>query len=504
MEPVPQHRKVIIVGGGFSGLGTAIRLKQAGMHDFIILERGADVGGAWHHNTYPGCRCDVPSHLYSFSFAPNPEWSNTYSPQPEIREYLRGCAEQFQIRSHILTGVELESAAWVEDEQHWTMETSAGTFTADVMVSAMGPLTEPKLPDVPGLESFEGKTMHSARWDHDYELTGKRVASIGTGASAIQYVPAIQEDVEKLYVFQRTAPWIMPHGSRPISDRERSLYRRLPALQKLVRAAVYASKELLVLGFVKQPRLMGALEGIARHHMRRQVSDPQLIEKLTPDYSFGCKRIVPSNRWYPALQEPNVELVTGGLKEVRSRSVVDGQGVEHEVDAIILGTGFHVSDPAVAEQVRGRDGRLMSEMWEGTPRAYLGTSVPGFPNLFLLLGPNTGLGHSSMVYMIETQIEHVLRALQAMQRRAATTIEVRAEAYDDFNREVDARMKGTVWDSGCASFYLDATGRNGVLWPDWTWRFRRLSTQFDESAYALDSRPAVQSADLASSARLVV
>jgi cation diffusion facilitator CzcD-associated flavoprotein CzcO len=300
-------------------------------------------------------------------------------------------------------------------------------------------------------------------------------------------VPSIQKQVEKLYVFQRTAPWIMPHGSRPIGDRERSLFRRVPAAQRLIREAVYWGKELLVLGFVKQPRLMGALERLSSFHMRRQVPDPALQAKLAPNFSLGCKRILPSNDWYPALQEPNVELVSGGLQEVREGSVVDSNGREYEVDAIIFGTGFHVADPPVAEQVRGSDGRLMREVWEGTPRAYMGTAVPDFPNMFLLLGPNTGLGHSSMVYMIETQIEHVLKAIKAMDRRHSSTIEVRPEVYEEFNREVDERMKGTVWETGCTSFYLDATGRNGVLWPDWTWRFRQLATQFDEEAYMLST-----------------
>jgi cation diffusion facilitator CzcD-associated flavoprotein CzcO len=485
LDQAPKHAKIVIVGAGFSGLGMAIRLKQSGIDDFIVLERAPEVGGTWQVNTYPGCMCDVPSHLYSFSFAPNPDWSNTYSPQPEIRDYLHRCADEFLVRSHIITNVEVEAAAWNQDEVGWTIDTTAGRFTASVLISGMGPLTEPKLPDVPGLESFEGKTMHSARWDHEYDLKGKRIASIGTGASAIQYVPEIQEQAEKLYVFQRSAPWIMPHGSRPITDPERALFRRVPGVQKLIRAGVYLSKEVLVLGFVKRPRLLGAIERLSRWHMRRQLSDPGLRAKATPNYALGCKRILPSNRWYPALAEPNVELVTGGLAEIGRNSVLDSSGVEREVDAIIFGTGFHVSDPPVAEQVRGRDGRLMREVWEGTPRAYLGTAVPDFPNLFLLLGPNTGLGHSSMVYMIETQIDHVLRAIEAMQKRGASMIEVRPRVYEEFNKEVDARMQGTVWESGCSSFYLDSTGRNGVLWPDWTWRFRRLATQFDEEAYAL-------------------
>ncbi len=479
------HKRIVIVGSGFSGIGTAIRLKQRGIEDFVVLERAGAVGGTWNYNTYPGCRCDIPSHLYSFSFAPNPNWSNTYSPQPEIRDYLRRCVDEFQIGSHIRTNVEVQSADWNEDEQQWHILTSAGTFTAAVLISGMGPLTEPKLPDVPGLDSFQGKTMHSARWDHDYPLEGKRIASIGTGASAIQYVPAIRGKAQRLYVFQRTAPWIMPHNSRPLRPRERALFQRFPFLQKLVRAGVYLSREVLVLGLAKDPRLVAVAERLGRTHMHQQVSDLGLRTKVAPNYALGCKRILPSNDWYPALQQPNVQLVTGGLQEIRANSVVDGDGHEYEVDTIIFGTGFHVTDPPVGEQVRGRHGQLLAEAWNGSPRAYLGTSIPGFPNLFLLLGPNTGLGHGSMVYMIETQIEHVVAAIEAMDQRHAATIEVRPQVYERFNQEVDAHMHGTVWDTGCSSFYVDATGRNSVLWPDWTWRFRRLCTQFDATAYEL-------------------
>jgi cation diffusion facilitator CzcD-associated flavoprotein CzcO len=483
MEFEQANPKIVIVGAGFAGIGMAIRLKQEGIEDFVVLERAEDVGGVWRYNTYPGCRCDVPSHLYSFSFAPNPNWSQTYSSQPEIRDYLGRCADEYGIRPHIHTKVEVLWGAWSEEAQRWQVETSAGTLTPNVLVSCMGPLTEPKLPDVEGLERFEGKVMHSARWDHEYELSGKRVASIGTGASAIQYVPAIQGSVEKLHVFQRTAPWVMPHGNRPISDRERSIFRRLPALQGLIRSAVYWSRELLVIGLAKNPRFMRPVERLARSHMNKQVIDPGLLEKVTPNFAIGCKRMLPSNEWYRALAKPNVELVASGLSEIRERSVVDEKGVEREVDAIVFGTGFHVSDPPVADQVRGRDGRLMSEVWEGSPRAYLGSAVPGFPNLFLLLGPNTGSGHTSMIYMIEAQIEHVLGALKAMDRQGARTVEVSRNAYEAHNREVDGRMHGTVWETGCSSFYIDATGRNGVLWPDWSWRFRRRAVRFDPVAY---------------------
>ncbi|MBA3809051.1 MAG: NAD(P)/FAD-dependent oxidoreductase [Solirubrobacterales bacterium] len=493
MSSSETHAKVIIVGAGFSGLGLAIQLKQRGSQDFLVLERAEDVGGTWTANTYPGCTCDIPSHLYSFSFAPNPNWSATYSPQPEIRDYLRRCADRYAVRGHVRTGVAVESATWREETQVWELQTSAGSYTADVLVSAMGPLTEPKLPDVAGLADFEGKVMHSARWDHEYDLHGKRVASIGTGASAIQYVPEIAPVVEELYVFQRTAPWIMPHGNRPLTSFEQRLYRRLPRAQRIVRSAVYASRELLVLGFAKQPKLMKLLERLSRSHMRRQITDEQLRERVTPDYTLGCKRIIPSNSWYPTLTRPNVELVASGLREVRARSVVDSEGVERDVDAIVLGTGYHVTDMPAAYQVRGRDGVLLDEAWQGSPRAYLGTAVPGFPNFFMLLGPNTGLGHGSMVYMIEAQIAHLSNAIGAIEDAGASVIEVRREANEAFNREVDEHMRGTVWDlGGCSSFYLDRTGRNATLWPDWTWRFRRLAADPDLSAYRLSSgKPAV-------------
>jgi cation diffusion facilitator CzcD-associated flavoprotein CzcO len=477
---------VAIVGSGFSGLGMAIRLKQEGKHDFVILERDDDVGGTWNANTYPGCACDIPSHLYSFSFAPNPNWSHTYSPQPEIREYLHSCANDFGIRPHVRLRTTVTDARWVEDEGRWHVETDVGEdVSARVLISAMGPLTEPKVPDLPGLDEFEGETWHSARWNHDYDLDGKRVASIGTGASAIQYVPRIQPEVEKLHVFQRTAPWIAPHNNRPIHDWERALYRALPPLQRLVRGGVYTLRESMILMLAKRPPAMKILERAARLHRERQVKDPDLMRKVTPDYSMGCKRILPSNHWYPALQQPNVELVTGGVREVRPNSVVGEDGVEREVDAIVFGTGFQVTEMPAAELITGTEGVPLSEIWAGSPRAHRGATVPGFPNLFLLLGPNTGLGHSSMVYMVESQIAYVLDALRTMRERRVPVAEVSATALERYNAEIDERMEGTIWNTGCVSWYQDATGRNGAIWPDWTWRFRQETAEFDEDAYEL-------------------
>jgi cation diffusion facilitator CzcD-associated flavoprotein CzcO len=488
MDSEREHRSdvdVAIVGSGFSGLGAAIRLRQEGQEDFVVLERGEDVGGTWHFNTYPGCGCDVPSHLYSFSFAMNPGWRRTYSRQPEIRDYLRRCADDFGVRDTIRFRCSVESAAWNDDERRWEIQTGDGLLRARVLIAGMGPLAEPKVPDIPGLDRFEGKTMHSARWDHGYDLSGKRVASIGTGASAIQYVPAIQPRVQRLYVFQRTPPWIFPHTDRPTTRFERRLYRRLPAAQRLVRGAIYTARESNVLGFVKNPKLMRLPEALARRHMRKQVSDPQLLDKVTPDYTIGCKRILPSNNWYPALARPNVELVTDGIREVRPNSIVDEAGVEREVDAIIFGTGFHVTDMPVGKAVLGRDGRTLDEVWHASPRAHLGATVPGFPNFFMLLGPNTGLGHNSMIYIIESQLTHVLAALRTMREHGAQTLEVRDEVAEAFNRDLDRRHRGTVWSTGCKSWYLDDTGRNATLWPDWTWRFRRRCLRFDPTDYRL-------------------
>jgi cation diffusion facilitator CzcD-associated flavoprotein CzcO len=472
------------VGAGFSGLGMAIRLKQSGIDDFVVLEREDDVGGTWYVNTYPGCQCDVPSHLYSFSFAPNPEWSRTYSHQGEIWDYLRDCAERFGITPHIRFGQELREAAWDDERRRWRIDTSQGEFEAEVLIGGFGGLSTPRLPNVPGIDSFEGAVFHSATWNHDHDLSGERVASIGTGASAIQYVPRIQPEVERLYVFQRTPPWVMPHSDRPVTEVERRVYRRVPALQKLVRGLVYLGREWLVLGFARDQRVMKALEKVARRHLTKGVPDPELRAKLTPGYTLGCKRILPSNDWYPTLTKPNVEVVTDAITEVKRRSIITADGTEREVDTIICGTGFHVTDFPPARLLRGKDGRLLSEVWHESAQAYLGTTVAGFPNAFMLTGPNTGLGHTSLVYMIESQVEYVLDCIRTMERSGIQTVEVRPEVQTSFNQEVQSRMPETVWmTGGCSSWYLDPTGRNTTLWPDWTFRFRQRTRRFDLASY---------------------
>ena len=482
------HHRVAIVGTGFSGLGMAIRLKEDGEQDFVVLERASEIGGTWRDNTYPGCRCDVPSHLYSFSFAPNPNWSSTFSPQPEILEYLRDCAERFGVMPHIRFDHELLGADWDAERGVWRLDTSQGELSADVLIAAQGPLSEPSLPDIPGLEDFTGKAFHSAEWDHEHDLSGERVAVIGTGASAIQFVPEIQPLVEKLHVVQRTAPWVVPHPNRPMKGWERAIYRAFPPAQLAMRAAIYWARESFVLQF-RRKRLGKLVERMALRHLAEQVPDAELRARLTPDYAIGCKRILPTDEWYPALAKPNVEVISGGLGELRERSIVLADGSEREVDTIIFGTGFHVTDIPMADMIRDGEGRSLAEVWDGSPSAYKGTAVAGYPNLFFMVGPNTGLGHNSIVFMIESQISYVLDALRTMRRERMATVEVRPEAQAEYNAELDRLTAGTVWVSGgCKSYYIDRKGHNSALWPTFTWPFRQRTREFDVAAYATATR----------------
>ncbi len=480
--------RIAIIGSGFAGIGTAVNLKRDGIEDFVVLERGDDVGGTWRDNTYPGCQCDVPSSLYSFSFAPNPKWTHTYPLQPEIWDYLREVAHDNGVIPHIRFGHAVTGATWNEAAAHWTLQTTEGELTARLVVLGVGGLSEPSIPPIPGLDKFKGTIFHSADWNHEHDLHGERVATIGTGASAIQFVPRIQPEVAELHVYQRTPPWIMPHPDRPVSKLERTLWRVFPRSQHLWRAAVYAARELLVLGLTVQPRLMAGMELIARSHLRKQVADPGLRRKLTPRYRLGCKRILVSNDYLPALTKPNVQLVTDGIAEIRANSIVGKDGVEREVDTIIFGTGFHVTDPPSAAFVRGRDGVLLGDAWKDGMVAYNGTTISGFPNVFMITGPNTGLGHTSIVYIIESQIAYIMDAVRKLDRRGAATFDVRPEVQAGYNEELQQQLSKTVWNSGgCKSWYLDANGRNTTLWPSFTFRFRAQTSSFDEADYEFSS-----------------
>lgn len=484
-EHIPERVRIAIIGAGFGGLGMAIRLSQTGVDDFIVLERADDIGGTWRDNSYPGCACDVPSHLYSYSFAPNPRWSRAFSPQPEIWAYLRGCADRFGVTGRIRLGTELLAATWEPDRRRWRIETNRGTLTAEVLIAAPGPLSEPAIPPLPGLAGFAGTAFHSARWDHDHDLAGRRVAVVGTGASAIQFVPEIQPRAGRLYVFQRTAPWIVPRRDRVITDLEHRAYERMPALQRLLRGAIYAGREAFLLNF-RHRAVARVVQRVALHHMRRAVPDPRLRAQLVPDYTIGCKRIAISNDYYPALTRPNVELVTERITEVRPDGIVTADGTHRPVDTIVFGTGFRVSDAPIAERISGADGRTLAAAWAGSMRAYLGTMISGFPNLFLLLGPNTGLGHTSVVLMIEAQIEHVLDVLAFLRGRGVAALSPRADVQAAYADEIDSRLAGTVWNAGgCASWYLDGNGRNSTLWPGTTWAYRRRLGRWKPTEYEL-------------------
>jgi cation diffusion facilitator CzcD-associated flavoprotein CzcO len=493
--------EVAIVGAGFGGLGMAIRLKQEGIDDFVLIERGDDVGGTWFANSYPGAQCDVPSNLYSFSFAPNPDWTRAYPLRDELQAYLRDCAERFGVVPHLRLGCELLGATWIAGEQRWELETSRGAIAARVLVAAPGLLSEPWTPALPGIERFKGNAFHTARWDHGDDLGGRRVAVVGTGASAVQVVPAIQPHVDRLVLFQRTPPWVAPHMDREVTPRMRETYRRLPALQRLSRGAIYSLVELLLApGMTRDRRFLKPAERIVRLKLRREVPDPELRRRLTPGYQFGCKRLVFSNEWYPALQAPNVDLVTSGLRELREHSIVDGHGVEHEIDTLILATGFKPAELPIAERIRGGAGRSLAEVWDGSPQAYLGTTVTGFPNLLFLYGPNLNLGHTSIIYMLESQLAYAIDALRTMRRRGAAEFEVRPEVHAAYNEEIQQRLAGTVWNSGCSSWYIDRNGRNSIMWPGYTFEYRRRTRRFDAEAYRLAPAPTAPASATAASA----
>jgi cation diffusion facilitator CzcD-associated flavoprotein CzcO len=483
--PLPSSVTHLVVGSGFAGLCTAIKLQEDGETDFLVVEKGSEVGGTWRDNTYPGAACDVPSQLYSFSFAPNPDWSMSFSPQPEIQAYLRRIARESGVLDRFVFDTEVLDAAWDDDTQRWTTTTSAGTVTSRTLVVGAGGLSEPKLPDIEGIEDFQGEIFHSARWNHDVDLAGKRVAVIGTGASAIQIVPELQRVVDHLDVYQRTAPYVLPRNDRRYTSLERRAFRHLPALQKAYRTAIYWAREAYVPGFTWQPRLALPAKKLALANIAKGIDDPELRARVTPTFEIGCKRILISNDYYPALEADNVDLVTDRIAKVTGDAVVTEDGDERPIDVLVVATGFHTTELPIAERVRGRDGASLADTWrESGMAAYKGTTVHGFPNLFMIVGPNTGLGHSSMVFIIESQVQYIRGAVRGLREKGYGAVEPTAEAQDAWNADVQRRMQRTVWNTGgCASWYLDDHGRNTVLWPRTTFTFRRLLSSFDEEAY---------------------
>jgi cation diffusion facilitator CzcD-associated flavoprotein CzcO len=470
---------VVIIGAGFGGIGMAIRLKQAGVHDLVVLEKGDQVGGTWRDNTYPGAACDVPSHLYSFSFAPRTGWTRRFPTQREILRYLRDCADSYGVTPHIRFGSEVLGAAFDEDAGVWRVRTTAGELTARVLVSACGQLSRPAMPRIEGMDGFAGRSFHSARWDHDYDLTGKRVAIIGTGASAIQFVPPVAERAGRLHVFQRSAPYILDKPDRPYAAWERALLHRIPALQALDRAKIYLSHESRTLAFVKYPRLLEKAAKVSHRHLAEHVADRDLRRALIPDYPMGCKRILLSGDYYQALTRPGVELVTDPIERITPTGVVTRDGTERPVDAIIYGTGFEAGAFLAPMRITGRGGRELNEVWQDGAQAYLGIVVSGFPNLFLLYGPNTNLGHNSIIFMLESQIRYVLGCVTAIRRHGLAWIDVRPEVQRAFSEDVRKRMRATVWNRGCSSWYRDERGRHVTNWPGFTVAYRRATRRPD-------------------------
>ncbi|HMC49478.1 MAG TPA: NAD(P)/FAD-dependent oxidoreductase [Solirubrobacterales bacterium] len=474
---------IAVVGGGFGGVGAAVMLKREGYEDVTVFEKGERVGGVWQHNTYPGAACDIPSHLYEYSFAPN-RWSRRYAPQVEIQAYVEGVARHFGVLDRIRTATEVRSAAWQEERGKWLLETSAGPHEADLLLTACGQLSVPAVPPIQGLESFDGPAFHTAEWRHDVDLSGKRVAVVGTGCSAIQVVPAIQPQVAQLDVYQRSPGWTLPKMDFEYSARAQALFSR-PLLRRLDRASVFAFQEFAAAALTQKRWLLPALRVVGRRQINAAISDPELRRKVTPSDEFGCKRIMLTDEWYPTLIEPNVELVAERIEAVTAAGIRDATGVERATDAIILATGFASHDFVAPMEISGRQGRKLEEEWGEIARAYLGLSVPGFPNMFLLYGPNTNGGSGSVVNTLECGIGHVLAALREMESARARRIEVKPQAAEDFDRELRAALAKTVWHSGCSNWYVDENGNDPSNWP-WIWSaYRRRTHELAPGAYEL-------------------
>jgi cation diffusion facilitator CzcD-associated flavoprotein CzcO len=471
--------EVVIVGTGFGGQCAAIQLKQAGFNSILLLERGHNVGGTWRDNDYPGAACDIPSHLYSFSFDLNPDWSRKFPDQRELYAYLRRTAEHHGLMPHIRFGTRLLGASFNSTHSAWTLQTSGGVVHTRYLVLATGALSEPMLPELPGLGRFGGKVFHSAQWDHGYRLEGKHVAVIGTGASAIQFVPQIAGLAAKLTVFQRTPPWIMPRRDHQLGAWRRTVFRKLPVLMRLHRWGLYWEHELRALGSVLGPGFLKLPTRLALAHLRNQVRDEGLRKRLTPAYVIGCKRVLISDDWYPALQRANVHVETAAVREVVVDGIRTSAGQRVPCDAIIFGTGFQATEFFGHMAITGRFGVSLKDAWRDGAQAYLGAAVAGFPNLFLVTGPNTGLGHNSMVFMIEANVRQIVAALTHARQTGQHEIEVKREVQADYNEELQRRLQRSVWATGCKSWYQDRNGMITTMWPGFStqyWaRARRLA-----------------------------
>ncbi len=462
--------EVIVVGAGFAGIGAAIKLREAGF-DFVVLEKASAIGGVWRDNNYPDCACDIPSALYSFSFAPNPNWNNFFARQEEIRDYTIDTAKKFRVADSIRVNHELLQAKWNNDEKKWDLKTTAGDFRARWVIMACGPMHKPVTPAIKGMDSFTGSSFHSAQWDHDCDLSDKKVAVIGSGASAIQFLPAIESTVEQLTLFQRTPPWVLPKLDIPVSSRWQRIFKRFPVTQSLLRKLLYGQFEFLNRS-LKHPRLIKRLQGAALGNMYRSIKDEKLRAQLTPDYLIGCKRILQSNTWYRALAKPHVNVVDSVI-EIAGNTLIAADGSRCEADVIIFATGFEVANPPIAERIIGLTGITLSEQWRGSPAVYLGTVAEDCPNCFLTFGPNLYTFTSAFV-IIEAQLKYILSALNTVRENNIASFTVDRQKSSRYNERLQSFLQRTVWNSGgCVSYFIDKNGRNSTNWP-WTTFYMRL------------------------------
>lgn len=485
-----RHFSVVVVGAGPSGIGAAKVLRDEGI-DFVVLEKASRLGGTWRDNTYPGCACDVPSALYSYSFAQSPEWSRAFAGQAEILAYLEHVAERFDLVRHVRFDTALVEARYSPRDRRWHLDTSRGPMSADVLVTAAGPWHEPLVPTIEGRENFSGEAFHSARWRHDVDLEGKRVAVVGSGASAVQFVPEIAKKAARLHLYQRTAQWVLPKPDVTVPAPMQGVLRAFPKAREALRGAEYAAMEAFGLGF-RHPWLMEQVQRIGKAHLRRSVTDPTLRKKLTPDYTLGCKRLLMSNTYYPALTRPNVEVHAAEVTRVDGPRVHASDGTTSEVDVIVYGTGFRILDMPIAHHLKDAEGATLASRWKGSPRAYLGTTVAGLPNLFVLLGPSLGTGHSSAFTILEAQLGYMTSALRAMRRGRLATIEVRREVMDRYFDEVQRAVRRTVYvQGGCGSYYLDENGKNTFSWPWSTPALEARLARFDLDDYRTERETTV-------------
>jgi len=482
MSKVDSH--IVIIGTGFAGIGMAIKLKQKGITNFIVLERSSHIGGTWRDNTYPGAACDISSHLYSYSYEPNPNWSRMFSAQKEIYDYNEHCVNKYGLKEYIRFNSEVIGSVFDEATGLWTLHIrDGGSITANIVINALGPLNRPQIPAIKGIETFTGKAFHSSEWDHSFDYVGKKVAVVGTGASAVQVVPAIAKEVEQLTIFQRSAPWVLPKPDRPMKDWEKKLFRILPFTQRLLRWRIYWVNEAVGFFIFTSPRLNKKLQNLLTGYRAKYIKDPVLREKLMPDYTAGCKRMTPSNEYYPALNRKNVAVETDGIDRIEGNTIITKTGQKVEADAIVFATGFQAADFPAGFEVTGRHGKQLSQEWKDGPEAYYGTAATGFPNFFFLIGPNTGLGHNSMIFMIESQVNFIVDAVKKMRRKKVKFIDVKPEVQKAYNEELQERLKGTVWATGCKSWYIAKNGRNTTVWPRLTFTFYLLTKRIKNSAF---------------------